>query len=93
MDISESQCEPQVVDKLIVSSEQNGVNADRNNNSHHVQLQIDYDAKESKQFTIFGYGVRQIKWTNVVWLFFIHTLAITGWIYAALFPVKFWTVW
>src|SRR5699024_8036275 len=68
--------------------------SDQNNNSPHcVQLKIELEPKESKGFTICGYLPSQIKWTNVLWLAFIHTLAVIGYVYVSLYPVKFWSVW
>jgi hypothetical protein len=46
----------------------------------------------NKKFKIFGYEVSQIKWTNVIWLIVIHSLAIYAYIHALLNPVKIWTL-
>ena len=50
------------------------------------------NAKKRFKFTIFGYRPEQIKWTNVIWLLFTHTLLIIGYVYVSLYPVKFFTV-
>ncbi len=46
----------------------------------------------NKKFKIFGYEISQIKWTNVIWLIVIHSLAIYAYIHALLNPVKIWTL-
>lgn len=49
--------------------------------------------KSRRPFTLFGYEPSKIKWTNLCWLVFFHLLALVGYIYVSLYPVKFWTVW
>ncbi|KAI2807410.1 hypothetical protein BLOT_005345 [Blomia tropicalis] len=95
--------DPQPVDKLMNGTDEHGNDdADdkkcdnNNNNVNFISINIETNRNEqpkSKGFTIFGYRLSQIKWTNVIWLLFIHTLAVIGYIYLTLYPVKFWSVW
>ena len=87
----------------------NNQNGHQNNNrqSQFIQLQIEVVTENGQKscklpsssntsksrFTIFGYAPSQIKWLNVLWLAFIHLLALVGYAYLALYPVKFWSVW
>ncbi|XP_075590113.1 delta(9)-fatty-acid desaturase fat-6-like isoform X1 [Dermatophagoides farinae] len=48
--------------------------------------------KKRFTLTIFGYRPEQIKWTNVLWLLFTHSLLVIGYVYVSLYPVKFFTV-
>ena len=97
--ITENQFESQVIEKLIISS--NEQNNDNNTKcSQNVNVNIDFNSKQPKKnlkqpksFTIFGYHLSQIKWFNVIWLMFIHSLAVIGYVYLSLYPVKFWSVW
>lgn len=63
------------------------VHLDFNNDSEN----IDYDKKRGR-ITIFGYRPSQIKWTNVIWLLFTHTLAVFAYVYVSLYPVKLFTI-
>jgi len=46
----------------------------------------------NKKFKIFGFESSQIKWSNVVWLIVIHSLAVYAYIHALINPVKIWTL-
>lgn len=94
VNINENECETQLMDKLMASNKSNGT-ADQNNNDRRcVQLKIEVlPDSSSKGLRIFGYRPSEIKWTNVIWLLFIHTLAVIGYVYVSLYPVKFWSVW
>jgi hypothetical protein len=74
---NESECSEPVSD-IIITCESNESN--------------ESNETSNKKFKIFGYEISQIKWTNVLWLALIHTLAIYAYIHALLNPVKIWTL-
>lgn len=97
--MNEEECDPQAVQKLLNSSSNGNGKSDTNNNmntfgKNQLTIEIEPEKDEEKRvlFTIFGYRPSQIKWTNVIWLAFTHTLAVFAYIHVSLNPVKFWTV-
>lgn len=101
----EEECDSQTVQKLLNEEATSDKN---NNNGLNGQLTIAIDPEKADaeaaaaefaevlekkpRFTLFGYRVSQIKWTNLTWLIFIHALAIVAYVHCSLYPVKFWTV-
>jgi hypothetical protein len=61
-----------------------------NEKQQKIDIEEKYDSNSG--CTCFGYKPSQIKWTNVIWLIVIHSLAIYAYIHALLNPVKVWTV-
>ena len=50
------------------------------------------DTEPPAKFTILGYRPSRIKWSNVIFLFVMHVLAVYGYFYAIFNPVHLFTV-
>lgn len=73
-------------------SDSTGSQTEENVSADFVVDGMDPTAVASKKFKIFGFDYDQIKWTNVIWLLVIHSLAVWAYVHALVSPVKVWTL-
>ena len=47
---------------------------------------------QNNGWSLFGFPISQIKWSNIILLSIVHVFGVYGFFYATFFGIKFWTI-